>query len=323
MLSKIKFLLPVIAGVLLLQGCNKGDKDGFYTTEDGLMYKIYEQTENGEYKDAGKISASDTSGARIGEVMTFHWQIKNGEDSVFADTRTQGPGMPIVLPLMEPSMKGGLENALAMMSPGDSGVFKINADSLFANSFQQPLPPFIKPGSMITFFIKVDKVQSRAEAEADYMKMMEEQMKESQTKALGQIKVDDEKLQAYIKENNLSNVKKTDSGIYYKITQEGKGPQAKAGDEVSVHYTLSFLNGKQLETSRNNPNTQGAPFTFTLGQGQVIKGWDEGIAQLNKGSKAILLIPSPLAYGDQERGPDMPANSILRFDVELVDVNSK
>ncbi len=320
MLSTIKLLLPVLAGVLMLQGCNKGDKDGFFKTEDGLLYKMYEKSDDGEYVSADEVAATDTSGARIGEVMTFHWQIKNGEDSVFADTRTQGPGMPIVLPLMEPSMKGGLENALAMMSPGDSGVFKINADSLFTNSFQQPLPPFIKPGSMITFFISVDKVQSKAEAEADYMKMMEKQMKEAQVKSAEQIKVDDKKIQAYIQENNLTDVKKTDSGIYYKVTEAGKGPQAKAGDEVAVHYTLSFLNGKQLETSINNPNSKGEPFSFKLGQGQVIKGWDEGIAQLQEGSKAILLVPSPLAYGDQERGPDMPANSILRFDVELVDV---
>lgn len=304
----------------MLQGCNKGDKDGFYKTDDGLLYKIFEKTEDGDYEDKGKIAATDTTGARVGEVMTFHWQIKNGADSVFADTRTQGPGMPIVLPLMEPSMKGGLENALAMMSAGDSGVFKINADSLFANSFQQPLPPFIKPGSMITFFISVDKVQSRTEAEADYMKMMEKQMQEAQTKAAGQTKVDDAKIQEYIKKNNLGNVQKTESGVYYKVVQEGKGPQAKAGSDVSVHYVLSFLNGKELESSRKNPNGNGEPFTFTLGQGQVIKGWDEGIAQLKEGSKAILLVPSPLAYGDQDRGPDMPANSVLRFDVELVDV---
>lgn len=323
MLSKFKLLLPVLAGVLMLQGCDGGDKDGFYKTEDGLLYKIFEKTEDGEYENKGKIAADDTTGARIGEVMTFHWQIKNGEDSVFADTRTQGPKMPVVLPLMEPSMKGGLENALAMLSPGDSGVFKINADSLFANSFQQPLPPFIKPGSMITFFISVDKVQSRAEAEADYMKMMEEQMKEAQAKSAEQIKVDDQKIQAYIKEKNLEGFQKTESGVYYKVVEEGKGPQAKAGDEVAVHYTLSFLDGKQLETSRNNPNTKGEPFSFTLGQGQVIRGWDEGIAQLKEGSEAVLLVPSPLAYGDQERGPDMPANSILRFDVELVDVKSK
>ena len=323
MLSKIKLLLPVLAGVLMLQGCNKGDKDGFFKTEDGLLYKIFEKTEDGDYENKGEIAATDTSGAKVGEVMTFHWLIKNGEDSVFADTRTQGPKMPIVLPLMEPTMKGGLENALAMLSAGDSGVFKVNADSLFTNSFQQPLPPFIKPGSMITFHITVDKVQTKTEAEADYMKMMEEQMKEAQTKAAGQIKKDDEIIQAYIKEKNLSNVKKTDSGVYYQVTQEGKGPQAKANDEVSVHYTLSFLNGKVLETSRNNPNMNGEPFTFTLGQGQVIKGWDEGIAQLKEGSKATLLVPSPLAYGDQDRGPDMPANSILRFDVELLDVKSK
>lgn len=307
----------------MLQGCNKGDKDGFYKTQDGLLYKIFEKTEGGEYESKGEIAAEDTTGARIGEVMTFHWQIKNGEDSVFADTRTQGPGMPIVLPLMEPTMKGGLENALAMLSVGDSGVFKINADSLFTNSFQQPLPPFIKPGSIITFFIGVDKVQSRTEAEADYMKMMEEQMKDAQAKSAGQIKVDEEKIQAYIKEKNLSNVQKTASGVYYQVIKEGKGPKAKAGDDVSVHYTLSFLNGKELESSKKNPAGNGEPFTFTLGQGQVIKGWDEGIAELKEGSSAILLVPSPLAYGDQDRGPDMPANSILRFDVELMDVKSK
>lgn len=306
----------------MLQGCNKGDKEGFYKTEDGLLYKIFEKTEDGEYKNVGEVAADDTTGARIGEVMTFHWQIKNGEDSVFADTRTQGPGMPIVLPLMEPTMKGGLENALAMMSAGDSGVFKLNADSLFTNSFQQPLPPFIKPGSMITFFIKVDKVQSRSEAEADYMKMMEEQMQKAQAQAAEQTKVDDEKILAYIKENNLGNVQKTESGVYYKVTQEGKGPKAKAGDEVSVHYKLSSLDGREIESSRNNPNAGGEPFTFTLGQGQVIRGWDEGLAGLKEGSKAILLVPSPLAYGNQDRGPDMPANSILRFDVELMDVKS-
>lgn len=136
-----------------------------------------------------------------------------------------------------------------------------------------------------------------------------------------QMKVDEEKIQAYIEENNLGTFQKTASGVYYQVTQEGSSPQAKAGDEVSVHYTLFNLAGKQLETSINNPRSNGAPFTFTLGRGQVIKGWDDGIAQLNEGSKAILLIPSPLAYGNQPKGPDMPANSVLRFDVELVDVN--
>ncbi|HEY4651267.1 MAG TPA: FKBP-type peptidyl-prolyl cis-trans isomerase [Pontibacter sp.] len=319
MLSKIKFLLPVVAGALMVQACNKNN-DEFYTTADGLTYKIFEKNDKGEYKNKGEVNPADSTGAKIGQVVTFHWAIKNAEDSTFADTRTQGPKMPIILPLMEPSMKGGLENALSMMSPGDSGVFKINADTLFAKTFGQPLPPFIKPGSQLTFFINMEKVQSKTEAEADYAKMMEEQMEKARVEAEQQIKVDDSKIQAYIKENNLQNVQKTESGIYYVVTKEGKGPQAKAGNTVAVHYKGSFLNGKVFDGSRTNPMAGGKPFEFVLGQGQVIRGWDEGIAQLKKGSEAILLIPSPLAYGAQDRGPDMPANSILRFDVELVDV---
>src|SRR5690606_2402680 len=122
------------------------------------------------------------------------------------------------------------------------------------------------------------------------------------------------------KANNLKNVQKTDAGVYYVVTQPGKGAKAKAGDNVSVHYKLSFLDGKELESSYDNPMSGGQPFTFPLGQGQVIQGWDDGIAQLNKASKAILLMPTPLVYGEQARGEQMPANSILRFDVELVDI---
>ncbi|MBB6611473.1 FKBP-type peptidyl-prolyl cis-trans isomerase [Pontibacter sp. Tf4] len=319
MLSKIKFLLPVIAGAVMVQACNKNN-DEFYKTGDGLSYRIFEKNDKGEYKNKGEVNPADSVGAKIGQVVTFHWAIKNSEDSTFADTRTQGPKMPIILPLMQPSMKGGLENALAMLAPGDSGVFKINADTLFAKTFGQPLPPFIKPGSELTFFINMQKVQSKADAEADYAKMMEEQMEKAKVEAEKQLKVDDAKIQAYIKENNLQNVQKTQSGVYYVVTKEGNGPKAKFGDVVAVHYKGTFLDGKEFDNSRTNPMAAGKPFEFTLGQGQVIKGWDDGVSELKEGSEAILLIPSPLAYGAQDRGPDMPANSVLRFDVELVDV---
>ncbi|EJF07919.1 FKBP-type peptidyl-prolyl cis-trans isomerase, partial [Pontibacter sp. BAB1700] len=231
-------------------------------------------------------------------------------------------GQPVMLPVMEPTFKGSLEDALTMMRAGDSGVFKISVDSLFANTFNQPMPPFIKPGTHFTFFLKADKIQSEEEAIADQQKMFEEQMLAQQERAKEQIKVDDAKIQEYIKEKGLKNVQKTDAGVYYVVTQPGKGPKAKAGDNVSVHYKLSFLDGKELESSYDNPMSGGQPFTFPLGQGQVIPGWDDGIAQLNEGSKAILLIPSTLAYGEQARGEQMPANSILRFDVELVDIKN-
>ncbi len=313
MLSTTKFLLPVLAGALMLQSCNK--KDEFHTSADGLTYKIYEKNDKGAYENKGEVAAGDSTGAKVGQVVTMQMMYKNADDSVLFDSRTQPT--PLMIPVMEPSFKGGLEHALMLMSPGDSGVFQISADSLFAKTFGgQPMPPFIKPGSMMTFFVKVDKVQSQEEAMADQQEMMQQQMIDAQSHATEQLKIDETKIQEYIKTNKLENVQKTDGGVSYIVTNPGTGAVATAGDKVTVHYKLSFLDGKEVESSYKG----GEPFTFTLGQGQVIPGWDEALQKLNKGSKAILLIPSPMAYGEQDRGPQMPGNSILRFDVELVDV---
>lgn len=320
MLSKTKFLLPVVAGALLLQGCDKNN-DQFYTTADGLTYKIYEKEEGGAYENKGEVAPGDSTGAKIGQVVTMQMSYQNAEDSVLFDSRTQE--QPVMIPVMEPTFKGSLEQALMMLSPGDSGVFKVSADSLFAKTFSQPMPPFIKPGSQLTFFIKAEKVQSKEEAMVDQQKMFEEQMKKAEAHAAEQIKIDDKKIQEYIEANNLENVQKTESGVYYIVTEPGKGPQPGEGDLVSVHYKLSFLDGKELENSRTNPMGNGEPFQFPLGQGRVIKGWDDAIKELKEGSKATLLVPSTLAYGAQDRGPDMPANSVLRFDVELVDVEAQ
>jgi FKBP-type peptidyl-prolyl cis-trans isomerase len=101
------------------------------------------------------------------------------------------------------------------------------------------------------------------------------------------------------------------------INKKGKGKQAQAGNTVSVHYTGTTLDGNVFDSSRKDDRE---PLSFPLGRGAVIQGWDEGIAALREGDEAVLLIPSPLAYGEEARGPDMPANSILRFDVALLDV---
>ncbi|WP_347157245.1 FKBP-type peptidyl-prolyl cis-trans isomerase [Pontibacter chitinilyticus] len=317
MLSKTQLLLPVLAGALMLQSCNK--KDEFHTSADGLTYKVYEKNAKGAYENKGEVAAGDSTGAKVGQVVTLQMVYKNAADSVLFDSHNQK--VPLMIPVMEPSFKGGLENALMMLSAGDSGVFKISADSLFAKTFGgQPMPPFIKKGSQMTFFIKAEKVQSQQEAMADQQKMMQQQMIESQAHAKEQMKIDDQKIEQYIKDNNLQNIQKTESGVYYAVQEEGKGPAANSGDKVKVHYKLSSLAGKEIQNSQNSPQTNNEPFEFTVGQGQVIPAWDEVIPKLKEGSKAVLLVPSPLAYGDQDRGPDMPANSILRFDVELVNV---
>lgn len=102
------------------------------------------------------------------------------------------------------------------------------------------------------------------------------------------------------------------------ITDEkvGTGKEAKAGDTVRVHYTGTLMNGTKFDSSRD----RNEPFEFTLGQGQVIKGWDQGVPGMKVGGKRKLVIPYDLAYGEAGSPPKIPAKAALKFDVELVDV---
>lgn len=109
---------------------------------------------------------------------------------------------------------------------------------------------------------------------------------------------------------------KTSSGLEYIEVQAGTGAQAAAGKTVSVHYTGKFQDGRVFDSSIS----RGQPISFKLGVGQVIKGWDEGIALMKVGGKAQLIIPPQLGYGERGAGGVIPPNATLVFDVELVDV---
>jgi peptidylprolyl isomerase len=108
----------------------------------------------------------------------------------------------------------------------------------------------------------------------------------------------------------------TASGLKYVILQEGSGEKPESGSLVEVHYTGTLEDGTKFDSSYD----RGEPIQFPLGKGQVIKGWDEGIALLNVGSKARLIIPPELGYGAQGAGNVIPPNATLIFEVELVSV---
>jgi FKBP-type peptidyl-prolyl cis-trans isomerase len=108
----------------------------------------------------------------------------------------------------------------------------------------------------------------------------------------------------------------TPSGLEYWDIKKGSGKLAEKGKKVSVHYTGWLTNGKEFDSSRD----AGEPIQFDLGTGQVIKGWDEGIAGMKVGGKRQLRIPPALGYGPRGFGSSIPPNSTLVFDVELMDV---
>lgn len=109
---------------------------------------------------------------------------------------------------------------------------------------------------------------------------------------------------------------KTESGLRYKMIQKGSGKKAENGKTVSVHYTGQLEDGKVFDSSYPRKK----PIEFPLGRGNVIEGWDEGIALLQVGDKARFVIPSHLGYGSRGAGGVIPPNSTLIFDVELMDV---
>lgn len=129
----------------------------------------------------------------------------------------------------------------------------------------------------------------------------------------------------FIKNQAMANIDessatKTPSGLKYIDTQKGTGTEAVKGKTVSVHYTgwiyLAGKKGKKFDSSHN----RGTPFSFPLGAGRVIKGWDEGVQGMKVGGKRTLIIPADLGYGSRGAGAAIPPNANLIFDVELLEV---
>lgn len=114
----------------------------------------------------------------------------------------------------------------------------------------------------------------------------------------------------------LKNPTTTASGLKYEDEVVGTGASPETGRRVTVHYTGTLVNGTKFDSSKD----RGQPYTFVIGVGQVIKGWDEGVMTMKVGGKRLLYIPSNLAYGSRSPSPAIPPNSDLIFEVELLGV---
>jgi peptidylprolyl isomerase len=114
--------------------------------------------------------------------------------------------------------------------------------------------------------------------------------------------------------NTDENVVTTESGLQYVEIEAGDGASPQAGQQVVVHYTGTLEDGTKFDSSRD----RNRPFTFKIGVGQVIKGWDEGVASMKVGGRRKLIIPPDLGYGSRGAGNVIPPNATLIFDVELL-----
>lgn len=268
--------------------------NGFQQTKRGLFYKILKTTNT-----PNKVKIKQ------GDYVKFHMIYKTDKDSVLQSTYKFKQPAEVIVKVDTAADKSQVMEALTLLAKGDSATFRISSDLLFRGapaSVQRP--PFLASKRFLCYTIKVLDVKTPQQMEAEAKAAVAKRKAE-----------EDKAIADYAKTNNLQ-LSATPSGLRYQITTKGAGINAKAGDTISVHYTGKLLDGKKFDSSYD----RNQPIEFMLGKKMVIAGWDEGLQLLKKGEKAVFVIPSGLAYGERAMGADIPANSILVFDVELVDI---
>ena len=269
-------------------------------------------------------------GAKIdsGKFLVMNLVFKDGKDSIWNDSRKNG--FPAVIQVQNKVPEGdAVLEVIKMLSKGDSVTFKVAAIKLFQNTFRQPLPLNVDSAQQFTFEIGLSDVLNQEQMnklQADLVAKQNEKILKDQQEQLVKDKV---LIDDFLKAKNVTALTTT-SGLRYIFTQQGKGENAKFGQKVKVNYTGYLLNGKYFDGSieadarKNNAFTEGRPYVpldVTIGvQPPVIPGWEEAMQLMNKGSKMTVYIPSTLAYGSQSRGDLIPENSILVFDMEMVDI---
>lgn len=272
------------------------------------------------YKYIKHTNSTEGESPKIGDYGFVNISVYQ-DDSLVNSTYQMGRTVPISVPDLSqiPADQKGVGKAnpvadvLSLMKVGDSITVDVPIDSAMRKS------PALANAKKLSYAIVLEEVKTKDQ----YNEYLAEQRKASDEKA-NEMKAQEaavaEQLGAIVKDyvagKNKDKIKSTSSGLKYMIIEEGTGKQAEAGKSVDVMYYGMLPSGEEFDNSYK----RGQEFSFPLGQGQVIKGWDEGIALLKEGSKAVLFIPSDLAYGDQGTGK-IPAKSELMFYVELKKVN--
>ncbi|MEB2774892.1 FKBP-type peptidyl-prolyl cis-trans isomerase [Algoriphagus sp. D3-2-R+10] len=297
-------ILALLVGASTLTSCKKTK----VTEKDGIEYT---------YIKEGNEKAPNR------EFLLYNLEISTASDSViFSTANNPFPGYVQVndsLPI-----NNGMEEIFSGLRKGDSITLESNVKTIFGDNF----PPSLKEEDVVKVRLGAFEIMNEEAIQAYYEKLMAAEEVKREERAKERLVEEDKIIQNYIKEKGL-DAQKTESGLYYVIEEEGTGDPVTPGTTMTVDYAGYLLDGTLFDTSiesiakENNMFKEErpyAPLPVTVGMGQVIPGWDEGLLLLKKGSKCKFLIPSPLAYGENGAGAMIPANSVLVFDVDVADV---
>ena len=268
----------------MLHGCRRST-NGYDTTQSGLEYKYL-------------IKKSSAQQVTVNDYLVLDVKYYTYQDSLLFSTESFSGKFR--MKCKELSKKGDINEALGMMRIGDSMSFKVDAKTFFTKTRHDSCPKKLL-GTKVRFEIALREIQNEAT-----VKQLQQEL------TLRQQEKENILLNDFVS-HSFPDVKPTQSGLYIISTKKGKGKKPKIGDKVTVHYIARFINGEIF----TNSYRKNKPFVFTLGKKEVIDGMEEGILSLQEGGKAIIIIPSKLAYGEQGRKP-VPPNTTIIFETELL-----
>lgn len=264
------------------------DITGFKETPNGLLYKFIKK-------------GTSNKKANVDDLASLNIEFKMG-DTVIINSKKINDNKPVIEQIKSPKYAGDVNEGILMMKPGDVAIFKMLLTDLEART-NHPTPPFVKNGKYASWTIEMTDLKTKSEM-ADEEKLL--------------VKKDEDVIKAYLAKNKLKG-ERLESGVYIVRHKKGEGITPIKGQTVTVNYTGKLMDGTSFDSNVDPKFNHVSPFQFPVGTGRVIKGWDEAFLQMKKGEKATIYIPSALAYGKHSPSKDIPANSILVFDVELVD----
>lgn len=302
----------LIFGVSTLSSCQRTE----VTDTDGIAYTyITEGTETPEngmyllYHLVIEAEIMDRDSAKV-------------DSTIYSTLDQPFPGYLQANDSLPPN--NGMDEIFLGLRNGDSIAFEAPAQVIFG----QNQPPFLKGEDMVRVNLGAFDVVDQAGIEALFQEAMAAENAGQMERAKDLILAESAQIEKYAADNGLT-LQKTENSLYYVIEREGTGEETTPGTTMYVDYAGSLLTGELFDTSNAalaeengvlNPQRDYSPLPVNVGMGQVIPGWDEGLLLLKKGSKAKFFIPSPLGYGENGAGGLIGPNSILVFDVEVMDV---
>ena len=281
--------LVCLSAMMLFTGCTQ-KYPGYKKTQSGMYYKFHNC-------NTSATQPKLTDFLKIEMKCYLH-------DSLYYDW--QGTQHQVYTQLQDPIFAGDLQEAYAMMHVGDSASFYVKADSIAALYYDQdPNAVGLAPEDYFRYEVKLVEVQTEEEFQANVEKM-KESMKIEAKRALDE----------YVVNNNI-NVTPEPSGVYIIPIEKGKGRCPVKGEKVELDFSATLLNGQPVGSTFDSPEK----FSFVLGEGYTIQGWEEIVPKMHLGDRVKAIIPFDMAYGEHSVG-EIPAYANLVYDIKLLKITT-